>query len=246
MLNRLKNMTSLPIRDPKEDHLLTPENSVLILIDYQPPQIFTTKSMDKQQLINNVVALTKIAKNFGLPIILTTVNVSNGVNADTIPQLRSVIPDVRSIDRTTINSWEDEEFLKAVKATGRKKLIMAALWTEACLIFPALDALKEGYEVYPVVDALGGTSVESHRAALDRASRAGAQLTTWNSVGCELQRDWARKETVPGWIQANIEQGEAWGWYLTLEKEVNELHHYTPKAPGKAEKVPTAGREAQA
>ncbi len=239
-------MTSLPIRDPKGDHLLTPENSVLILIDYQPPQIFTTKSMDKQQLINNVVALTKIAKNFGLPIILTTVNVSNGVNADTIPQLRSVIPDVRSIDRTTINSWEDEAFLKAVKATGRKKLIMAALWTEACLIFPALDALKEGYEVYPVVDALGGTSVESHRAALDRASRAGAQLTTWNSVGCELQRDWARKETVPGWIQANIEQGEAWGWYLTLEHEVNEFHHYTPKAPAKAEKAPTAGREAQA
>ncbi len=246
MLNRLKTMTSLPIRDPKEDHLLTPENSVLILIDYQPPQIFTTKSMDKQQLINNVVALAKIAKNFGLPIILTTVNVSNGVNADTIPQLRSVIPDVRSIDRTTINSWEDEEFVKAVRATGRKKLIMAALWTEACLIFPALDALKEGYEVYPVVDALGGTSVESHRAALDRASRAGAQLTTWNSVGCELQRDWARKETVPGWIQANIEQGEAWGWYLTLEHEISDFHHYTPKAPGKAEKSPSGGREARA
>lgn len=239
-------MTSLPVRDPKEDHLLTPENSVLILIDYQPPQIFTTKSMDRQQLINNVVALTKIAKNFGLPIILTTVNATNGVNPDTIPQLRSVIPDVPSIDRTTINSWEDAEFLKAVKATGRKKLIMAALWTEACLIFPALDALKEGYEVYPVVDALGGTSVESHRAALDRASRAGAQLTTWNSVGCELQRDWARSETVPGWIRANIDQGEAWGWYLTVEQEVNEFHHYVPKAPGKVEKSPAADREARA
>jgi nicotinamidase-related amidase len=202
--------------------------------------------MDKQQLINNVVALTKIAKNFGLPIILTTVNVTNGVNPDTIPQLRSVIPDVRSIDRTTINSWEDEQFLNAVKATGRKKLIMAALWTEACLIFPALDALKEGYEVYPVVDALGGTSAESHRAALDRASRAGAQLTTWNSVGCELQRDWARRETVPGWVQANVDQGEAWGWYLTLEKEVNAFHHYTPKAPREAEKAPPAEREARA
>jgi nicotinamidase-related amidase len=239
-------MTSLPIRNQEADHLLTPKNSVLILIDYQPPQIFTTKSMDKQQLINNVVALTKIAKNFGLPIILTTVNVTNGVNPDTIPQLRSVIPDVRSIDRTTINSWEDEQFLNAVKATGRKKLIMAALWTEACLIFPALDALEEGYEVYPVVDALGGTSVESHRAALDRASRAGAQLTTWNSVGCELQRDWARKETVPGWVQANIDQGEAWGWYLTLEKEVNAFHHYVPKAPGKAEKAASPEREARA
>lgn len=239
-------MTSSPIRNPKDDHLLTPENSILILIDYQPPQIFTTKSMDRQQLIDNVVALAKIAKNFGLPIILTTVNVTNGVNPDTIPQLRSVIPEVPSIDRTAINSWEDAEFLKAVKATGRKKLIMAALWTEACLLFPALDALKEGYEVYPVIDALGGTSAESHRAALDRISRAGAQLTTWNSVGCELQRDWARKETVPGWIQANIDQGEAWGWYLTLEHEVNAFHHYIPKAPGEAEKPPTADREARA
>lgn len=239
-------MTSLPVRDQEEDHLLTPKNSVLILIDYQPPQIFTTKSMDRQQMINNVVALTKIARNFGLPIILTTVNVSNGVNPDTIPQLRSIIPDVHSIDRTTINSWEDEQFLKAVRATGRKKLIMAALWTEACLIFPALDALKDGYEVYPVIDALGGTSVEAHQAALDRASRAGAQLTTWNGVGCELQRDWARRETVPGWVQAIVDQGEAWGWYLTLEHEVNAFHHYIPKAPGEAEKSPAGEREAQA
>jgi len=246
MLISVNTMTSLPTRDQEVDHLLTPKNSMLILIDYQPPQIFTTKSMDRQQMVNNVVALTKIAKNFGLPIILTTVNVTNGVNPDTIPQLRSVIPDVRSYDRTTINSWEDEQVLNAIKATGRKKLIMAALWTEACLIFPALDALKEGYEVYPVVDALGGTSVESHRAALDRASRAGAQLTTWNSVGCELQRDWARGETVPGWIQANVEQGEAWGWYLTLEHEINEFHRYVPKAPGEAEKAPSTGREARA
>lgn len=233
-------MTSLPVR--KEDHLLTPKNSVLILIDYQPPQIFTTKSMDRQAMIDNVVALARIAKNFSIPIILTTVNVTNGTNPDTIPQLRSVIPDVRSYDRTTINSWEDKEVLEAIKATGRKKLIMAALWTEACLLFPALDALKEGYEVYPVVDALGGTSAESHRAALDRVSRAGAQLTTWNSVGCELQRDWARAETVPGWRRAIVEQGEAWGWYLTLEDEVAESHHYKPGT-----KKPAAGaREAQA
>ncbi len=233
-------MTSLPIRN--EDHLLTPNNSALILIDYQPPQIFTTKSMDRQKLISNVVALTKIAKNFNLPIVLTTVNVTNGTNPDTIPQLRSVIPDVRSYDRTTINSWEDQEVLNAIKATGRKKLIMAALWTEACLLFPALDALKDGYEVYPVVDALGGTSEESHRAALDRVSRAGGQLTTWNSVGCELQRDWARKETVPGWKQAIVEQGEGWGWYLTLEREVAEFHNYRP---GAKKPSPTA-REAQA
>jgi nicotinamidase-related amidase len=239
-------MTSLPIRNQEKDHLLTPKNSVLVIIDYQPPQIFTTKSMDRQQMINNVVALARIAKNFKVPIILTTVNVSNGVNPDTIPQLKSVIPDVKSYDRTQINTWEDKETVEAIKATGRKKIIMAALWTEACLLFPALDAMQEGYEVYPVVDALGGTSIESHKAALDRLSRAGAQLTTWNSVGCELQRDWARKETVPGWLKANIEQGEGWGWYLTIEKEVTDFHHYTPKPPSAAEKASTAGREAQA
>ena len=236
-------MTSMPIRDPEKDHLLTPKNCALILIDYQPPQIFTTKSMDRQQMINNVIALTKIARNFNVPIILTTVNVTNGVNPDTIPQLKSVIPGVKSYDRTTINSWEDQETLNAIKATGRRKLLIAALWTEACLLFPALDAMSEGYEVYPVVDALGGTSTESHKAALDRLSRAGAHLTTWNSVGCELQRDWARKETVPGWLKANIEQGEAWGWYLTIEKEVNESHHYVPGTPRAA---PSSGKEAQA
>src|SRR6266581_4869576 len=148
-------MKSTLIRDPKKDILLAPGNAALILIDYQPPQVSTVESIDRQKLINNVVALAKTAKLFDLPIILSTVNVSNGVNEDTIPQLADVLKGVKSVDRTSINSWEDEEFLAAVKATGRKKLIMCALWTEACLLFPALDALSEGYEVYPVTDAVG-------------------------------------------------------------------------------------------
>jgi nicotinamidase-related amidase len=105
------------------------------------------------------------------------------------------LPGVESFDRTTINAWEDVEFNKAVKATGRKKLIMAALWTEACLTFPALDALHEGYEVYPVVDAVGGTSPEAHRAALERMVQAGAWPVSWVQLICELQRDWQRQET---------------------------------------------------
>ena len=120
-----------------------------------------------------------------------------------------------------INSWEDQEFVAAVKATGRKKLIMCALWTEACLLFPALDALSEGYEVYPVTDAVGGTSPESHRAALERMVQAGARPTTWNSVHCELQRDWARTKTVPGLVQILMEHGQA-GWFLSLEAHRNK------------------------
>ena len=214
-------MKSTPARDPKNDILLAPGNAALILIDYQPPQVFTVESIDRQKLINNVVALAKTAKLFDLPIILSTVNVSNGVNEDTIPQLADVLKGVRPVDRTSINSWEDEEFLAAVKATGRKKLIMCALWTEACLLFPTLDALSEGYEVYPVTDAVGGTSPESHRAALERMVQAGARPTTWNSVHCELQRDWARTKTVPGLVQILMEHGQA-GWFLSLEAHRNK------------------------
>lgn len=219
-------MASMPIRDQINDHLLTPKNAALIIIDYQPPQLFTTASMDRQVMIENMKALIKTAKNFQLPIILSTVNNSNGRNPDTIPQLKELLEGVPSIDRTNINSWEDVEFVKAVKATGRKKLLMAALWTDACLLFPTLDALKEGFEVFPVTDCVGANSVEGHRAAIQRMVHAGAQPVGWNAVACELQRDWARTETVPGFVQTAVEQGAAWGWYLTLEEEVAAYHNY--------------------
>ncbi len=211
-----QSLSILPIRDPEKDHLLTPKNSALILIDYQPPQIYTVRSIETGTLINNVVALAKAAKLYSLPIILSTVNVSNGTNEDTIPQLKDVLQGVPSYDRTQINAWEDREFVEAVRATGRRKLIMGALWTEACLLFPTLDAINEGYEVYPVVDALGGTTEISHQTALQRVAQAGAQLTTWNSVICELQRDWARKDTVPGFLDIVMSQGMNWGWFETL------------------------------
>ena len=196
--------------------MLAPGNAALILIDYQPPQVSTVESMDRQALINNVVALCKTAKLFELPIVLSTVNVSTGINEETIPQIAEVLPGVKAIDRTSINSWEDQDFVDAVKATGRKKLIMGALWTEACQLFPTLDALNEGYEVYPVTDAMGGTSPEAHRAALERMVQAGARPTTWNSVHCELQRDWNRTKTVPGFVQTFVEHGRA-GWFFNLE-----------------------------
>jgi nicotinamidase-related amidase len=188
-------MTSLPVRDAGTDHLLTPQNSALVIIDYQPVQVTSVASMDRRALVENIVSVAKAAMLYRLPIVLSTVNVKTGRNQPTIPQLSEVLGDIPSYDRTQINAWEDAEFLAAVKATRRKKLIMTALWTEACLTFPALDALRDGYEVYPVVDAVGGTSGEAHRAALERVTQAGAKPVSWVQLLCELQRDWARTET---------------------------------------------------
>jgi nicotinamidase-related amidase len=193
-------MSSLAIRDQKGDHLLTAENSAVIIIDYQATQVGSIESTDKFRMVQNTIGLVKLAKVFKIPMVVSTVNVKTGINGPTIPQIAHEVKDLPSYDRTSINAWEDVEFLEAVKATKRKKLIIAALWTEACLLFPALDALKEGFEVYPVVDAVGGTSVIAHDAALRRMEQAGAQLTTVMSLICEIQRDWARGESVPGML----------------------------------------------
>jgi nicotinamidase-related amidase len=188
-------MTSFPIRDQTNDHLLTPKNSALIIIDYQPTQVNSIVSMDRQLLVDNMVRVATTAKIFGLPIVLSTVNVKTGYNLPTIPPLKKVLPEQLELDRTQINAWEDKEFNEAVKATKRKKLVMCALWTEACLTFPGLDALKEGYEVYPVVDAVGGTSIVAHETALLRLAQAGSQNISWAQFACELQRDWNRLAT---------------------------------------------------
>ncbi|MDO5041474.1 MAG: hydrolase [Peptoniphilus sp.] len=188
-------MSSEKIRDMKSDHLLTPENAAFIAIDYQPVQVKSIKSMDQDELVKNIVKTAQLAKLYNLPTILSTVNVESGGNKPQIEELSEVFPDIKPIDRTTINSWEDDKFNEAVKATGRKKLVMTALWTEACLSFPALDAVKEGYEVYAVVDAVGGTSKLAHETALRRMEQAGVKLISWVQLACELQRDWNRKET---------------------------------------------------
>ena len=193
-------MTSEAIRDPLTDPLLTPQNAAFIIIDYQPTQVVSIRSMDHDELVFNIVHTTKAALNYKLPIILSTVNVANGKNKPTIAPLQELLKDVPSYDRTTINAWEDVEFKKAVEATGRRKLVMTALWTEACLSFPALDAIRDGYEVYAVVDAVGGTSPTAHEMALRRMEQAGVKLTSKTQLYCELQRDWARTDTVPGFL----------------------------------------------
>jgi nicotinamidase-related amidase len=194
-------MSTATKRDPRADHLITPENAALIVIDYQPSQVAAVRSMDHDLLLKNMVSTAKIAKTFGLPIVHSTVNVASGRQKPTVPELAQVLEGNTPIDRTSLNSWEDSHFVAAVRSTGRRKLIFCALWTEICLAFPALDALREGFDVYPVVDAIGGTSVEAHRAGLERVTLAGGQPISWVSLACELQRDWARVETVPQVIQ---------------------------------------------
>jgi nicotinamidase-related amidase len=194
-------MTSESIRDPLADHLITPQNSALVLIDYQPEQLDTVRSMDHDLLVKNAVSTVRAVKAFDLPIVHSTVNVASGQVRPTIPELAALLEGDPPLDRTSVNSWEDVEFVEAVHATGRRKLIFCALWTEVCMAFTALDALREGYEVYPVVDAIGGTSVEAHRAGLERVAQAGGQPISWVSLACELQRDWARVETVPAIVE---------------------------------------------
>jgi len=193
-------MTSETIRNPQTDQLLTPENAAFIIIDYQPIQVSSIRSMSREELVFNIVSTAKAAVNYKLPIIHSTVNVATGRNKPPIKELQDVLGHLPTYDRTSINSWEDTGFKQAVKAIGRKKLIMTALWTEACLTFPALDAIQEGYEVYVPVDAVGGTSLAAHEAALRRMDQAGVKLISRVQMYCELQRDWLREATVPGFM----------------------------------------------
>lgn len=193
-------MVSEVRRNPHTDQLLSPENSALIIVDYQPIQVSSIRSMPRDELVFNIASIAKAAINFNVPIIHSTVNVQTGRNKPPIRELQDVIGHLPTYDRTSINSWEDIEFKDAVKALGRRKLIMTALWTEACLTFPALDAIQEGYDVYVPIDAVGGTSLVAHETALRRIEQAGGKLISRVQMYCELQRDWAREATVPGFM----------------------------------------------
>jgi nicotinamidase-related amidase len=180
-----------PVRDPRTDPLLTPQNAVLALIDYQPEQYAGVGSVGHEELLAHVASLGRIATAFELPVVLSTVYVKHGMTG-TNPELRAVLPGVPEIDRTTLNSWEDPDFREAVERTGRRKLILAGLWTEVCVAFPALDALRAGYEVYVVADAIGGVSKVAHESAMQRMIQAGAKPISVLGLACELQRDWGR------------------------------------------------------
>src|SRR4051812_7130970 len=167
--------------------LLTPENSVLVLIDHQPFQFANLHSHEPTMIINNVLGLAKTAKAFGVPTILTTVLEERG--GKILQGLQDVFPEQTPINRTTLNTWEDRRVVEAVEATGRKKLIIAGLYTEICVAMPTIQALAEGYDVFVVTDASGGVSREAHDMAVSRMVQAGAVPITWLAVGTELQRD---------------------------------------------------------
>ena len=192
-----------PVRSP--DWLLTPDNAVLAMIDYQPDQYAGVGSIAHDELLLNVTMLGRVATAFELPVVLSTVYVKHGM-AGTNPELRAALPGVPEIDRTTLNSWEDPDFRAAVEASGRKKLIVAGLWSEICVAFPVIDALQAGYEVYVVVDAIGGVSKAAHEAALQRMVQAGAKPISVLGLAGELQRDWGR----PG---ADRLRGVLRGWF---------------------------------
>ncbi|WP_088345280.1 MULTISPECIES: hydrolase [Rhodomicrobium] len=200
------------------ESLLTPEDSVLLLIDHQPFQFANLHSHEPSMVLNNVIALAKAAKVYGVPTILTTVLAARG--GKLVPGLQAVYPDQAPIDRTTINSWEDPRLVEAVRATGRKKLVIAALWTEICLVLTVITALGEGWDVTFITDASGGVSREAHDMGVLRMIRAGGNPMTWMAVLGEWQRDWAREEFVAGQAGVLVEHGGAtgvaFGWEMQL------------------------------
>jgi len=200
------------------DALLTPEDSVLVLIDHQPFQFANLHSHEPSMVVNNVVGLAKAAKAFGVPTILTTVLEERG--GYLIKGLQDVFPDQKPINRTFINTWEDRRVVDAVKATGRKKLILAALWTEICLAMPAIQALGEGWDVYIVTDASGGVTAEAHDMGVRRMAQAGAIPITWMAVTAEWQRDWAREVSVPGLAEILSMHGGGSGVALAWELQL--------------------------
>jgi nicotinamidase-related amidase len=188
------------LRNAKSDpaaSLLTPQDSVVLLVDHQPQMFFGTTSSDRGSIINATVALAKGAKVFDVPVILTTV-ASKTFSGPLLPQLAAEFPGVAPIDRTTMNCWEDPRVVKAVKATGRPKIVMAGLWTEVCIALASLSAVEQGYQVYVPTDACGGVTAEAHENAVQRMLQHGVVPLTWLTTVLEWQRDWARTQTYEG------------------------------------------------
>ena len=200
------------------DSLLRPEDSVLVLIDHQPYQLANLNSHDPHSVVNNTTALAKTAKLFGVPTILTSVIADRG--GLIFKQVPDVFPGQEVIDRTFINTWEDQMVVDAVKATGRKQLVIAGLWTEICVAMPAIQAAGEGWDVTVITDASGGTSVEAHEVAIQRMIAAGINMMTWVALAAEWQRDWARVDSAGPLTQVMIDHvggsGIAYMWEQQL------------------------------
>ncbi len=177
-----------------EKGLLTPDNCVVTLIDFQPQMLFGVTNFDRQAIINNVVALAKATRVFDVPVILSTVE-TKSFSGNMWPQVQAVFPKQVPIERSSMNSWDDENFVAAIKKSGRKKIVLAGLWTETCVALPTVQAIHDNYEVYVVEDCCGDVSQLAHENAMKRVIQAGAKPVTSLSVMLEWQRDWAARDT---------------------------------------------------
>ncbi|WP_175817617.1 hydrolase [Burkholderia diffusa] len=228
------------MRNPKLE-VLTPQNSQLIFIDQQPQMAFGVQSIDRQTLKNNVVGLAKAAKAFNIPTTITTVE-SDSFSGYTYPELLDVFPNQKTLERTSMNSWDDQKVRDALAANGRKKVIVSGLWTEVCNTTFALCAMLEGdYEIYMVADASGGTSKDAHDFAMQRMIQAGVVPVTWQQVALEWQRDWARRETYDAVMAIAKEHSGAYGMgvdyaYTMVHKAAQRTatpHESIPAVPAK-------------
>ncbi len=216
-------MTSESLVNNKIHSLLTPDNCTLIMIDFQPQMAFGVKSIDGQTLINNAEGLAKAAKIFNVPTILTTV-AEKSFSGPMFPQIKKVYPDKQMIDRTTMNCWEDRNVVLEVEKIGRKKLVLAGLWTEVCIVMPAIQAMEAGYEIYVIADACGGTSITAHDMAIERLIQAGAVPMSWLQFLLELQRDWARTDTYDAVMKVVREDAGTYGLGVEYAKAMLGEH----------------------
>lgn len=205
----------------KKIEILTPKNSALLLIDYQPEMFFGVANIDRGNLKNNLIGLAKSAKLFNVPTVITSVE-TEGFSGYVLPELLDVFPEQNIIDRSSMDSWDSKKVRNAIAASKRKKLILAGLWTEVCINLCALSALQDDYEIYVVEDACGGTSAVAHRAAMDRMMQVGVIPLTWQQLLLEWQRDWANKETYNGVMSIVLEHGGAYG--IGVDYAVTMVH----------------------
>ena len=205
--------------------LLTPDNCVVTLIDHQPQMVFGVNSIDRQTLINNTIGLAKTAKLFKVPMVLSTVE-TKSFSGYLWPQLVAVYPDQKSIERSSMNAWEDKNYVAAIERTGRKKIVLAGLWTEVCVCFPSIQALEAGYEVYVVADACGDVNQMAHDMAMQRVIQAGAVPVTWLQVLLEFQRDWARRDTYDAVMDIVKQHAGAYG--VGVEYAYTMVHGQEP------------------
>ncbi|KVF76486.1 hydrolase [Burkholderia sp. FL-7-2-10-S1-D7] len=223
------------MRNPKLE-VLTPQNSQLIFIDQQPQMAFGVQSIDRQTLKNNVVGLAKAAKAFNIPTTITTVE-SDSFSGYTYPELLDVFPNQKTLERTSMNSWDDQKVRDALAENGRKKVVVSGLWTEVCNTTFALCAMLEGdYEIYMVADASGGTSKDAHDFAMQRMIQAGVVPVTWQQVALEWQRDWARRETYDAVMAIAKEHSGAYG--MGVDYAYTMVHKAAPRTATPHESIP--------